>query len=261
MRVGVVADSLAMPAKEALARVAELGFRTVQIDATAGDLDPANLSRTGRRHLLRYTADLGLSLEALGAAGDQGRLIDPGAMDQRLEKLAQIMALAREVRVPAVTVRLGTLVDVGDKRQRDRAIEALRFLAEQADRTDVTVAVETAGIAPEALSGLLREIDSPQVRACYDPAEIAMSGGDPIAQMEALGGRIAVAHVRDAVPGRGGRPGHETPIGRGGIDWRAYLASLDQAGFGGTPLIKRLGAARPAEELEHARRLIESIAR
>ena len=38
--LGVVAESLGVPPKEALARAARIGFRAAPVDATAGELDP-----------------------------------------------------------------------------------------------------------------------------------------------------------------------------------------------------------------------------
>ena len=261
--LGVVADSFGLPPKDALAHAAKLGFRGAQIDATAGDLDPSSLSRTGRRHVVRYTADLGLSLAALGGAFRRGHLADPAGLDERLDKLVHIMELAREVGAPAVTARIGSNGGgaTAAEQQRRCAVEALRYLAERSDILGVTLAVETAGTPPATLAEILTEVGSPLVCACYDPAEVVIRGGDAIAGVAALADRIAVAHVRDATGGHDDRPGHEMPFGEGQIDFRAYLAALEQAGDRGLPLLRRHHAARPAEELAAGKVWIESLTR
>ncbi len=254
IHLGVVADCFALPPKEAMARAAEIGFRAAQLDATAGDLDPAGLSRTGRRHVVRHAAGLGLSLAALGGVFRRGDLSDPKGLDERIDKLTRIMELARDIGAPAITVRAGAAAG-----GRERAIEALRHLAARADVTGTVVAVEAAGVTPATVAEMLREVDSPLVCACYDPAEVAIHGGDAIREMEALGDRIAVAHVRDAVAGHEGRPGHETPFGQGQIDFREYFAMLEQGGRAAIPLLRRTDSQRPSEELAAAKSYMESL--
>lgn len=260
IRLGVVADSLGVAPKQALRDAARLGFVAAQIGATSGDLAPANLSRTGRREVMRYVSDLGLRLAALGGSFERGDLIDPAGLDERVAGLARIMELAREIGAPAVTARLGRISDARG-REHDVALDVLRHLAERADTIGVTLAVETAGVAPATLSGLVQAVGCPLVRVCYDPAEVTLEGADAMAGVQALGGQIAVAHVRDAIAGRPGRPGAEVPLGQGDVDVREYLAMLDQAGGGLVPLLRRTGSPQPAAELAAGKKLIESLVR
>ena len=100
--IGIVLDSLGQPAKEAMQSAARLAFREVELPVVEGEVDPASLSRTGRRHLLHYVSGLGLRLAALG--GDLGgtRFDDGAALERRLDKTRQIIELAAELNVPVV---------------------------------------------------------------------------------------------------------------------------------------------------------------
>lgn len=256
--IGVVLDSLGLPAKESLQSAARMSFQEVELPA-AGDVDPASLSRTGRRHLSHYVAGLGLRLSALGGDLGGARFGDSAGLERRLDKTRQIIEMASELRVPVVTTHLGRLDD--ETLRRGYVQQVVRELAETADRTGTFVALETGGGDPAALAGLLREVNAPAVGACYDPAALLMGGHDPYAGVGPLADRILSARVRDGMAGSGSRPGRETPVGEGQIDFAVYLAMLDQAGFRGTPFIRRTEAVDPARELAAARERIASLIR
>src|SRR5690348_11980045 len=98
---------------------------------TSHEVDPAELSRSGRRALVRLVSSLGLHLGALG--GDLGvtRFSDSSQVEQRLEKTRQIMEAAAELRVPVVTTSLGLVTD--ESLKNGFLKEALRHLAEVSD--------------------------------------------------------------------------------------------------------------------------------
>jgi len=263
-RIGVVLDSLRRPTKEALSLAARLGLGKIEMSAAAGEVDPDRLSRTGRRHLSRYVENLGLALAALGADEAGGSLTDPATVERQLDKTRKIMELAAELRVPQVTRSLGRL----DRSTLEKGLvpEAVRYLAELADRTGTRVAIQTAGGDPQLLRELLDQVDSPLVGVCYDPAALVIEGRDGLSAMEPLADRLMadrlmLARVSDGVPGAGGRPGYETALGRGQVDLAAYLGSLAGAGYAGALLIRRLHAERPIEEIEQARDRLRSLLR
>jgi len=257
--VGIVLDSLGQPAKEALQSAARLAFQEVELPAVEGEVDPANLSRTGRRHLLHYVSGLGLRLSALGGDLGGARFNDSAALERRLEKTRQIIELAAELKVPVVTTHLGRVDQ--EAIARGYVVQAVRELADMADRTGTHVAIETGGADPTLLGDLLKEVNTPVLGAAYDPAGLLIDGFEPMGGMGPLADRILNARIRDAVAGTGSRAGRETPVGQGQIDFAEYLAMLDQAGYRGTAFIRRTDAERPVEEVAEAKRRIEKLIR
>ena len=257
--IGVVLDSFRLPVKEALQSAANLGLREVELSAATDEVDPAGLSRTGRRHLSRYVLDLGLRLSALG--GDLGgtRFNDGAKLEQRLNRTRRIIELAAELHVPIVTTHLGRVDDEALRRGYVR--QAIEYLAEVADRASIRVAFETGSADPQVVADLLGEVDCRELAACYDPASLLIDGLDPLAGVEPLADRIVIARARDAVAGAPGRPGHETPLGDGQLDLAEYLAALDQAGYRGVAFIRRTDAERPREEIADAKARIERLLR
>jgi L-ribulose-5-phosphate 3-epimerase len=257
--VGIVLDSFGQPAREALQSAAQLSFREVELPAVTGDVDPANLSRTGRRHLLHYVNGMGLHLSALG--GDLGgtRFDDGAALERRLDQSRRIIELAVDLNVPLITTHLGRLDEASLK--RGYVSEAVRELAAMADRTGTRVAIETAGTDPVLLGKLLAEVNTPVLGAAYDPAGLLVDGFEPMAGMSPLADHILNARIRDAVAGISTRPGREVAVGQGQIDFAEYLAMLDQAGYRGLPFIRRTNAERPLDEVADAKRRIEYLTR
>jgi sugar phosphate isomerase/epimerase len=156
-----------------------------------------------------------------------------------------------------VTSHLGTF----DRQSLDKGHlpEAVRWLAEMADRIGTRLAFETDGADPQLTANLLKEVDCPLLGVCYDPAALLIDGFDPLAGLPPLADRILIARARDALAGSGQHPGRETALGHGQIDLQAYLADLEAAGYRGLPFLRRIGAENPLEELKEARKRLQVL--
>lgn len=255
--VGLVLDCFRQPAKNALQSAARLKFRQLELPAAHGEVAPSALSTSGRRDLRHYVSSLGMQLSSLGADVGGGRFTDPATIERSLDATRQVAELAADLQVPIVTAHLGRL----DKQTLERTdvAAAVRELADIADRTGTFFAFETAGAEPTTLAKLLREVGSPQVGACYDPGSLVISGVDPLSGIEPLADHILLARARDAIAGIGDRPGREAPFGQGEVDFAAYLASLDAAGYKRVPFLRRSNADDPSEELSKARERLLSL--
>ena len=257
--VGVVLSSFGRPAKDALRSAADLAFRRVEMPAVDGDMDPARLSDSGRRHLSHYVAGLGLELSALGADLGGARFADQATLDQRLDKTRRVMELADRLGVPVVTTHLGSFDP--NTLHESHLLEAVRWLAEMADRIGTRLAFETGGVDPQATANLLKEVDCPLLGVCYDPGSLLIDGFDSLAGIEPLADRLILARASDALAGTSQRAGRETAIGQGQLDLAAYLADLGQAGYDRSPFIRRTEAEHPLAELADAKARIERILR
>jgi sugar phosphate isomerase/epimerase len=255
--VGVVLDSFGQPPREALRLAAELAFREVEMPVVSGEVEPNHLSHSGRRHLARYVTGLGLHLAALGGDIGGSRLADSAALEERLDRVRRIMELAAQLRVPVVTSHLGTF----DRQSLEKGHlpEAIRWLADMADRIGTRLAFETGGADPELTANLLNEVDCPLLGVCYDPAALLIDGFDPLAGLPALADRILIARARDALAGSGQHPGRESALGYGQIDLQKYLVDLEAAGYHGLPFLRRLGAKNPLDELREAKKRLHVL--
>ncbi len=258
-RLGVSADDFGLGPKRGLRQASRLGFRAVELAATRGDLDASKLSRSAKRHLLKYAEGLGLVLAMLdGRLGPTG-LTDPARAEECVERTRRILELASRIRVPVIATHLGQVPDDADHPRRRMALDALDALAEHADKTGTALAVETAQASPEQIRLLIEQINSPLVRVCYDPGALLIHGHDPLAGLASLGDHVAASYLRDGLPGSREAAGREVRLGTGQVDLAAYLDALGDD-YTGPHMIRRAEASDPAADIaagkEHAERLL-----
>lgn len=257
--IGVVLDSLGRPVKESLQSAARLGLRHIEMPAVSGEISPDALSKTGRRHLQRYVAGLGLQLSALGADLGGPRFSDSHNLEHHLDCTRRIIELAADLHVPVLTTHLGRFD--ANSIQRGKLKDVMRELADMADRTGTFVALETGGTDPAEMGSLLKQVNCEWLGVCYDPASLLIDGYDPIASVEPTAGHILIARARDAVSGNERRPGHETPLGFGEVDWARYLAFLEQSGYNNAAFLRRTDSDHPLQDIADAKARLEAMLR
>lgn len=257
--IGVVLDSFGRPVKESLQSASQLGLRRIEMPAASGEVSPDALSQTGRRHLQRHVAGLGLELSALGGDLGGARFSDRSGLEKRLDRTRRMIELAADLRVPVLTTHLGRFD--ADAIRRGELTGVVRELADMADRTATFLAFETGGTDPAEMASLLEELNCEWLGVCYDPASLLIDGYDPIASVEPTAGKILIARARDAAGGSERCPGHETPLGHGEVDWAGYLAFLEQSGYKSAAFLRRTEGDRPLQDIVEAKARLESMLR
>ncbi|MCB9856720.1 MAG: sugar phosphate isomerase/epimerase [Phycisphaerales bacterium] len=255
-RLSVCTDDLRLEIKRALQTASALGFRTVDIGATGGAVHPRQMSKSAQRHLSRYLSDLGLRLGSLRGPVAGSSYGDGSAGEHRLEMMRSIIAMAGEMRVPVVSTSLGGFVGDADAEANSRLLEAVETLANDSYRHGVRVAIETTGVSPEALRGLISGLDCPTLGVCCDSGAMLMEGNDPHRVAENLAGRIHVVRARDATFGSPTAAGREVAMGEGALDIPAFVASLQEAGFSGDMIVSRSDSVRPSADLSSAGKIL-----
>lgn len=117
---------------------------------------------------------------------------------------------------------------------RDEVLSRLTRLARAAEGTGVTLVHENEkeiyGDTPARCLDLLTAVDSPVLRAVWDPANFVQIGVKPFAEgYAALRPYIACVHVKDALLGSG----QVVPAGQGDGQVRETIAALRDSGFDG----------------------------
>lgn len=247
--LSVCLDDLRLDVKEAMDRARRMGFRAIDASALRGPLSPEELSRTGRRHLLKHLADLGLRLGSLRGPVGAGGYADPATGERRLERMRQIIALAAEIGTPVVSTTLGLAAGVREDDAATRIREALALLADDADRAGVYVAVETGGVRTSRLAEWVASINCPKLAIGCDTGALIMRGEDPGNVSRPCAGRIRLVRARDARAGTETEPGEEVTPGTGQLDAPRLLADLDECGFGGDLVLTRTGGSSPTDDL------------
>lgn len=256
---GIDLDDLRIGVKDGLRAAAELEFPIVEFGAVRGDATPETLTPSGRRHLRRYAADLGLTLSALTADLPGYRLTDSAAVDERVHCTRGVLELAREIGVPVVATGVGMLTHPETGEPSPVAMGALRALGEFADSRGVVLALRPSGDSAERIGRVLKELSCPAIRVCADPAASIMHGVNPLSLFERIPDRLALVHARDGTCGGGESSGRETTMGEGEVDWRSVAAALNDADYTGGIILRRTDAQRPRNDLAAAREFLKQL--
>jgi len=265
MKIGVIPDCFRLPVKEGIRKAAELQIEGIQPYAVKGELDPKNLSRTGREDLKRFVQNLGLTISALvGDFGGPG-FTDLKTIDWRIERTKEVVNLAVDLGVNIVTTHIGTVPDNTDAPAWKIMSGSLPEIGTYAFDRGVVLATETGPETASLLKKLLDSIGNPGLKANYDPANLVMVvGDDPVRGVYTLADYIVHTHAKDGIklPDENGKKKwKEMPLGQGNVDFPAYLKALKETGYAGFYTIEREVGENPAADIILARDFLRSMAK
>ena len=127
MKIGIISASLPMDLRPALAKARQIGAHGVQLWVAHNELDPRNLSASGRTELVAYMDGLGLERSAL--CGDIGGFADPATVDERIAHTKEMFDLCVDLQTPILTTHIGVVPEDNDSSAYGALVDAVRFVA------------------------------------------------------------------------------------------------------------------------------------
>jgi sugar phosphate isomerase/epimerase len=160
-------------------------------------------------------------------------------------RLAHDLGASRHVVVPGRRHALAP-APAGDA--RGVLLDALERLLETADPLGVEIVLENSpygflGGAGDLLA-IAEELDHPRLRLCYDVAN-GLAQEDPAAGLLRVAPRLGLVHVSDTWSDRWAH----TSVGRGDVDFAAFAAAVDAAGYTGPTVYELVDGEDPAPRL------------
>jgi L-ribulose-5-phosphate 3-epimerase len=171
---------------------------------------------------------------------ETGGFGNPQWRAERMERLAWGLDRTLALGLHDLTLHAGFIPEVGDP-QRSAMLDTLAQAADLAARKGVTLAFETGQETATLLRQTLDELQSPNVKVNFDPANMLLYDmGDPIQAVAVLGPDIRSVHVKDARrPRQPGTWGEEVPLGEGEVGIPRFLEALRAIGYRGPLVIER----------------------
>jgi sugar phosphate isomerase/epimerase len=258
----------------------ELGVPTVHLHT------PHRQSRTRQRaeEFARRLQELGITVTVV-FAGFEGEsyadiptvsrtvgLVPRETRAQRTVEMKEIADFAQLLGVTAVGVHIGVVPH--DRTSADYA-DVLRITRELCDylaTNGQALHLETGQEPADVLLGFMEDVQRANLFINFDPANMILYGcGEPIPALRTLGKYVRSVHCKDATwsdqPGK--TWGAEVPIGKGDVDFAAYLRTLAEIGYDGPLTIEREIPQEPerqkaeialaVEVLENLKRLEHSL--
>ena len=212
-------------AHEALAGIAEAGYRYVELSAVPGwteHVDVHGDTAVTRVQLERY------GLQAVSISGHSDLRTRAG-----LEHGLAVVRWAERFGVPIVNTAIGGHAHVEES--EDPFMAYIGTLADAAQAAGLVVALEIHGdlmASGEIAIPLLDRIGHPAVKVNYDTANVEhYSGARAEDDLPLIADRVANVHLKDS---RGGKGEWDFPaIGEGHVDFGRVLAILSEAGYEG----------------------------
>jgi sugar phosphate isomerase/epimerase len=257
LRLAVATRCLGQELKPALLLASRLGASGVQLDAR-NEIQPAEMSATGRRQFAHFLGEIGLQLASLDFPLRRP-LWDAEHLDPRLEAIKQTMEFAYELKARVVTVRLGGLPGESDAAGQTLLKDVLADLARHGNHVGVTVAIGSGREPAARLVEVLKSVTAGPIGVNFDPASTVMSGASPTDAFQMLREFVAHAVVRDAI--RDTEGGSEVPVGRGEVPWDELLFLLQESDYPGWLTVDRAQGQDRAGDAGRALQYLQSIYR
>jgi sugar phosphate isomerase/epimerase len=168
----------------------------------------------------------------------------PAATRQEREaRTLELSDFAAALGAPAIACHIGFVPEDCSHPDYTAVRDVVRRIAERAAVNGQQFALETGQEPAEVLLRFLKDVDRPNVRVNFDPANMILYGsGDPIAALDVLGPYVVSVHAKDGdwpPKDRPGALGAERPLGQGSVGIERFLAKLKQIGYAGTIHVER----------------------
>jgi sugar phosphate isomerase/epimerase len=175
----------------------------------------------------------GVGVSSIGSPIGKISIVDD--FDPHLARFQRAIQVAHALEAPFIRI-FSFFMPAGEDpaRYRDAVLERMGRLVQAAEGSGVTLVHENEkeiyGDTPARCLDILTQIDSPILRAAWDPANFVQCGVRPHSEgYAALRPFIAYVHIKDAVLDSG----QVTPAGQGDGQVRETLAALRASGFDG----------------------------
>ena len=237
--------------RDDFAMVRELGVRCGQLGVPGG----MSLTRAAAGKWKKTLAGAGFTLVTVVAAYQGEDYADIPTVQRTVGFIPRRTRAAREARTVAVSdfasaLGVGSIAchigfvpeDPGDP---DYAAvrDVVRRVCDYARMHGQTFALETGQERAEVLAAFIADVDRPNLRINFDPANLILYGtGEPIAALRVLAKYVASVHCKDGdwpPAGVAGALGAERPLGRGSVGIPQFVNTLREIGFRGPLNVER----------------------
>jgi L-ribulose-5-phosphate 3-epimerase len=212
----------------ALRGIAGAGFERVELTSVIDYTEhvmPEGMSGEDISSLVDTLHSFGLSPMSLSGHSNL-------ASREGVESFKRRLDFAKAIGIPVVNTGPG---EVETPSGRNRFFQYISDVAEHAEKTGVTVALETHGElmgSGKAAAEVIRTVNSPWIRINYDTGNVIFYGGvRPEDDIRFALPFLAHIHLKDK---RGGRKVWDfPPLGRGELDFHALFHALTESGYAG----------------------------
>ena len=230
--------------------VKSLGLRCGHLGFT-GAVDLAGLGEVYRKAL----ADEDFVITAVFAAYDGESYADiPTVLDTvgfipaatreaRENRTYEVVDMTAAIGVPIFACHIGFVPENHSDPVYAPVRDMVRRICDYCASKGIIFALETGQEPADTLLHFLEDVDRPNLKLNFDPANLVLYGtSEPIAALKLVGKHVVSVHCKDGKwPDRSkpGTLGTEMPLGDGAVDIGWFVSTLRQVGYTGALTIER----------------------
>ena len=226
------ADEIDADLKTQCSTLNDLGITHVEF-RSAWDTNVLDLTDEQVEEAAAVLAAHGLSVSSIGSPIGKIPIGDDFA--PHLDRFRRALQVARMLEAPYIRI-FSFFIPAGadPAHYRDEVLDRMSRLVRAAEGADVTLLHENEkeiyGDTPARCLDILTQINSPLLRAAWDPANFVQCGVRPHTEgYDSLRPFIAYVHIKDALSASG----QVVPAGQGDGEVRETIAALRASGFDG----------------------------
>lgn len=248
----------------------ELGIPTVHLHT------PAPKSRTPERakEFVAKLEELGIRVTVVFAGFDGESYADIPTVERtiglvpaatraaRTAELKEIADFASLMGVKVVGLHIGFVPhDRSSSEYRD-VLAVTREVCDYVAKNGQAIHLETGQEPADVLLAFLQDVERDNLFINFDPANMILYGcGEPIPALKTLGKYVRSIHCKDGTwsdqPGK--TWGAEVALGKGDVDFAAYLRTLNEIGYTGPLTIEREIPQEPVRQKAEIAAAVETL--
>ena len=250
--------------RDDLAQIQSLGVRCGQL-GIAGDMPltpgtaedwKAALARAGFTLVTVFAAFEGESYADVATVQRTVGFIPPATRAAREQRTFEVSDFAAALGVGSIACHVGFVPHDSADADYLAVREMVRRVCDHAASHGQTFALETGQEPADILLRFIRDVDRPNLRINFDPANMILYGtGDPIDALRTLASLVVSVHAKDGdwPPADSARGlGSERPLGKGSVGMERFVRTLAEIGFRG-PLNVERETENQAQRLQEIR--------
>jgi sugar phosphate isomerase/epimerase len=169
--------------------------------------------------------------------------IPPGTRAEREQRTYQISDFAATLGVGSIALHVGFVPEDQSDANYVAVRDMVRRVADYAARNNQTFALETGQEPAPILLKFFQDVDRPNLRINFDPANLILYGsGEPIEALGLLAKHVVTVHCKDGnwpPKDTPGALGAEMALGQGSVGIDRFVATLKEIGYRGPLTIER----------------------
>ena len=169
--------------------------------------------------------------------------IPPATRAAREQRTYAVSDFAARLGVASIACHVGFVPEDHADPDYVAVRDVVRRICDHAAGHGQTFALETGQEPADVLQAFIRDVDRPNLRINFDPANLILYGSDePIAALRKLAPLVISVHAKDGdwpPKGVAGALGSERPLGQGSVGMPQFVRALQELGYQGTLNVER----------------------